>query len=267
LSHSRASDAEADQSAGELRGGATGAAPRRVAAAVLAVALACGVLAGCGGGSGGSGLQYTVRSVKAGFVRKADLGGNGILAIQDTEHSNHIIYTPTDSVPTCPYSQRADDLTHHVEAALELNGGNSTGRFILGPQDPRRRQVPVVTQGAVVFKSTALAADGMKKVTAEAAKCPSAFTILGGPPEIVGHYTVNSRPVSLEGWTGFSQQLAHTPPREVDPDYYDDLDTVVVRKGNAIVYAGFAQVKRVGQRADSAAKAQQTMQRTLGRLG
>jgi hypothetical protein len=258
LSHSRASDAQADR-----RGGATGAAPRRLVAALLA----CGLLAGCGGGSGGSGPQYTVRSVKAGFVRKADLGGKGILAIQDTEHSNHIIYTPTDSVPTCPYSQRADDLTHRVEPALELNGGNSTGRFILGPENPRRRQIPVVTQGAVVFKSTALAAEGMKRVTAEAAKCPSGFTIFGGPPEIIGHYTVNSRPFAVEGWSGFAQQLAHTSPKDVDPVDYDDLDTVVVRKANAILYAGFALVRKVGQRAESAARAQATLKHTLARLG
>jgi hypothetical protein len=111
----------------------------------------------------------------------------------------------------------------------------------------------------VVFKSTALAVAGMKKVTAEAAKCPRAFTILGGPPQIIGRYTVNSRPIEVQGWQGFAQQLAHTEPRDVDPDFYDDLDTVVLRKANAILYAGFAQVKRLGARADSAAKAQATL--------
>lgn len=242
-----------------MRGGATGAAPR----GLFAAALACLALAGCGGGSGTS---YTVSSVKAGFVKKSDLGSKGILAIQDTEHSNHIIYTPTDSVPTCPYSQRADDLTHHVDAFVELDGGNSTGRFILGPQDPRSQE-PVVTQGAVVFKSSALAAEGMKKVTAAAARCPNAFSIFGGPPQIVGHYTVNSRPFAMDGWSGFAQQLAHTSPKDVDPVTYDDLETVVVRKENAILYAGFALVRKVGQRADSAARAQATMKRTLARLG
>jgi len=125
----------------------------------------------------------------------------------------------------------------------------------------------VVTQGAVVFKSTALAAAGMKKVTSAAAKCPSAFSVFGGPPQIVGHYTVNSRPIALKGWQGFTQQLAHTSPPDWHAEFYDDLDTVVVRKGNAILYAGFATVKKLGRRADSAAKAQKTMERTLSRLG
>jgi hypothetical protein len=237
----------------------------RTTTALLA---ACVALAACGGGSSGSGGdgKYTVRSVKRGFVTKADLGKN-LIALQDTEHSNHIIYTPTDSIPTCPYVQRADTVTDGTRAAIELDGGNSTGRFIVGPPNPDRSPIPVVTQGAVVFKSTALAAAGRKKVTTAAARCPSAFSVFGGPPQIVGHYTVNSRPIEVEGWQGFSQQLAHTSPPEFHADLYDDLDTVVVRKGNAILYAGFATVKKVGRRADSAAQAQKTMERTLARLG
>jgi hypothetical protein len=238
----------------------------RVRATTVLLA-ACVALAACGGGSGSGGdAKYTVRSVKRGFVTKADLG-KGLIALQDTEHSNHIIYTPTDSIPTCPYVQRADTVTNGTRPAIELDGGNPTGRFIVGPPNPDRSLIPVVTQGAVVFKSTALAAAGMKKVTTAAAKCPSAFSVFGGPPQIVGHYTVNSRPIEVEGWQGFSQQLAHTSPPEFHADLYDDLDTVVVRKGNAILYAGFATVKKVGRRADSAAQAQKTMERTLARLG
>jgi hypothetical protein len=235
--------------------------------AIGPVLAACLALAACGGGSGaGGGATYTVRSIKRGFVTKADLG-KGLLAFQDTEHSNHIIYTPTDSVPTCPYVQRADTVTNGTQPAVELDGGNPTGRFIVGPPNPDRSPIPVVTQGAVVFKSPALAAAGMKKVTTAAARCPGAFSILGGPPQIVGHYTVNSRPIEVAGWQGFTQQLAHTSPPDWHAEFYDDLDTVVVRKGNAILYAGFATVKKLGQRADSAAKAKETMERTLSRLG
>jgi hypothetical protein len=235
----------------------------RSAAALLA---ACLALAACGGSGDDGGATYTVRSVKRGFVTKADLG-KGLIAFQDTEHSNHIVYTPTDSVPTCPYVQRADTVSNGIQPAVELDGGNPTGRFIVGPPNPDRSPVPVVTQGAVVFKSTALAAAGMKKVASAAAKCPSAFSVFGGPPQIVGHYTVNSRPIALKGWRGFTQQLAHTSPPDWHAEFYDDLDTVVVRKGNAILYAGFATVKKLGRRADSAAKAQKTMERTLSRLG
>jgi hypothetical protein len=230
-----------------------------------ALLVACALLAACGGASGDGG-QYTVRSIKRGFVTKADLG-RGLIALQDTEHSNHIIYTPTDSVPTCPYVQHADTVTNGVQASIELDGGNSTGRFIVGPPNPDRSPVPVVTQGALVFKSTALAVAGMKKVTTAASRCPGAFSIFGGPPQIIGHYTVNSRPIQMSGWQGFAQQLAHTSPPDWHAAFYDDLDTVVVRKGNAILYAGFATVKKLGQRADSAATAQKTMARTLSRLG
>lgn len=236
----------------------------RTTSLLLAASVA---LAACGGsGSSGSDGKYTVRSVRRGFVTKADLG-KGLIALQDTEHSNHIIYTPTDSIPTCPYVQRADTVTNGTRAAIELDGGNSTGRFIVGPPNPDRSPIPVVTQGAVVFKSTALAAAGMKKVTAAAAKCPSAFSVFGGPPQILGDYTVNSRPIEVEGWRGFTQQLAHTSPANWHEELYDDLDTVVVRKGNAILYAGFATVKKLGRRADSAAQAQKTLERTLARLG
>src|SRR5262249_61647058 len=101
--------------------------PRRTTTALLS---ACVALAACGGGSGSGGdATYTVRSIKRGFVTRADLGKD-LLAFQDTEHSNHIIYTPTDSVPTCPYVQRADTVTNGVQPSIELDGGNSTARFI-----------------------------------------------------------------------------------------------------------------------------------------
>jgi hypothetical protein len=239
---------------------------KRLAAVVTAaVAFAFAfALAGCGGGSGDEG--YTQRSIRTGFVKPADLG-KGTIEFEDTGAAGHIIYTPEDSVPTCPYVQRADDAPAGMIAAVELQGGNATGRFIVAPQNPRRGSPPVVTQGAVVFHNAQLADAGMKKVNAAAAKCPGSFSILGGPPQIIGSYTVNSRPLELHGWKGFSQQLAHISPRDVNPDTYDDLVTVVLHKDNAILYAGFAQIKKSGERADSGDKAEQVMREALGRLG
>jgi hypothetical protein len=231
--------------------------------ALLTVVIAA-VVGGCGGGSDSP--RYTERSIQRGFVTAADIG-QGAISFRDPEHGTHIIYTPPDSVPTCPYVQRADDVKGPVDAAVELDGGNSTGRFIVGPRNPERSPLPVVTQGAVVFKTDALGVAGMKKVTTAAAKCPTAFTILGGPPIVVGRYTVNSRPFEMAGWKGFTQQLAHTSPRDINPDTYDDLVTVVVQKSNAILYAGFAQIKRIGQRADSGSKAEAVMKDTLKRVG
>jgi hypothetical protein len=238
-----------------------GAALRGAAIAAIAAA----ALAACGGSGGSSG--YTVRSIKAGFVKPADLGGKGIVEFEDDGVAGHIIYTPEDSVPTCPYVQRADDAPRGSTAALELQGGNSTGRFIVGPSQVRHDAPPVVTQGALVFHNDQLADAGMKRVNAAAAKCPSKWTILGGPPQIIGTYTVTSRPIELHGWKGFSQQLAHLSPKDVNPDTYDDLSTVVLHKGNAILYAGFAQIKDTGERADSGVKGEQIMKQSLGRLG
>ena len=119
----------------------------------------------------------------------------------------------------------------------------------------------------MVFQNAQLADAGMKQVNAAAAKCPGSFTILGGPPQILGSYTMNSRPLELHGWKGFAQQLAHTSPHDINPDTYDDLVTVVLHKDNAILYAGFAQIKKTGERADSGAKAEQVMKKSLERLG
>ena len=240
-----------------------GGAVRRRPAAVVALALALAV-AGCGAGAGDE-PAYTQESIKRGFVKPADLGKD-VIEFEDTGVAGHIIYTPEDSVPTCPYAQRADDAPPGTTAAVQLQGGNATGRWIVGPNNPRRGAPPVVTQGAVVFETAKLADDGMKRVSEAVSKCPRSFTILGGPPQILGTYTLNTRPLELQGWEGFSQQLAHTSPRDINPDTYDDLVTVVLHKGNAILYAGFAQIKNTGERADSGAKAEQVMKQALARL-
>jgi hypothetical protein len=239
---------------------------RLVTAALAGVVLA-GCLAACDGSPKPKASSYTVQSVKAGFITTGDLGA-GTIQVDDSDHTGaHIIYTPPDSVPTCPYVQRADDVTGNVPPAVELPGSNSTGRFVVGPRDPAKTPLATVTQGALVFKTSALADNGMNQVDTETAKCPSAFTILGGPPVIIGNYTINSRPFELNGWRGFAQQLVHTFPADVDPETYDDLVTVVVHRANAILYIGYAQTKKVGDRADSAPKVRAALDHTLKRLG
>ena len=86
------------------------------------------------------------------------------------------------------------------------------------------------------------------------------------PPLVTVSYTVTSRPIELHGWKGFSQQLAHLSPKDMNVPTYDDLVTVVLHKGNAILYAGFAQIKNTGERADSGEKAEQVMKQSLARL-
>ncbi|MEO3868845.1 hypothetical protein ABGB18_08455 [Nonomuraea sp. B12E4] len=231
-------------------------------------ALALGVLAGCSGTAPQPQAKppYTVDSVRAGLVRPADLG-EGAVETEDSDHGSHVIYTPPNSIPTCPYVQRSEDVKVVVQPAVEPVGGNPTGRFIVGPQRVGPSSLPVVTQGAVVFQSDALAGNTMSAVTTESAKCPEAFSVFGGPPSVVGEYKVGSRPIELNGWKGFAQHLVHTSPPEVNPETYDDLVTVVVHKANAIVYVGYAQIKKVGQRADTDEKIETLMSTTLARLG
>jgi hypothetical protein len=243
---------------------------RRVGLAVAAAAavLASATLAGCGAHSGKELTHppYTVNSIHLGFATIKDIG-KGAIQVEDSEHGSHVIYTPPNSVPTCPYVQRADDTTVEVQPAVELVGGNPTGRFIVGPSNPEKSTLPVVTQGAVVFTTDALADQGMETVTAESAKCPDSFTILGGPPIIVGGYKVNRRTFKTAGWTGFAQQLAHTSPPDLNTGTYDDLVTIVAHKANAVIYFGYAQIHKIGQRADSGVKAEKLTKAILGRLG
>jgi hypothetical protein len=239
-----------------------------LAVAAAAAVLASATLAGCGTDSGTKLTHppYTVKSIQLGFATVKDIG-KGAIQVQDSDHGSHVIYTPPNSVPTCPYVQRADDTTVQVQPAVELVGGNPTGRYIVGPPNPEKSALPVVTQGAVVFTTDALADAGMKTVTAESAKCPASFNILGGPPIIVGDYKVNRRTFKSGGWTGFAQQLAHTSPPDLNTGTYDDLMTIVAHKANAIIYFGYAQIHKIGQRADSGAKAEKLATATLDRLG
>ncbi|MFU8876168.1 hypothetical protein [Micromonospora sp. SL4-19] len=243
-------------------------ASRSRSTVVAAGLLALGVLAACSS-EGPAPLTkppYTVDSIRLGLVGPGDLG-EGATEIKDNGHSSHVVYTPPNSIPTCPYVQRSEDVEVEVEPAVEPVGGNPTGRSIVAPELVGASSLPVVTQGAVVFQNSSLVDNTMNTVVAEANKCPATFSVLGGPPSVVGDYKVGSRSIEINGWTGFAQHLVHTSPPEVNPDTYDDLVTVVVHKENAILYVGYAQIKAVGKRADSDEKVKALMKTTLARLG
>ncbi|RKN53165.1 hypothetical protein D7193_25680 [Micromonospora costi] len=248
--------------------GADRKASRSRSTAIAAGLLALGVLVGCSSESPAPVTKppYTVDSVRSGLVSPSDLG-EGAIEIEDEGHSSHVIYTPPNSIPTCPYVQRSEDVEVTVEPAIEPVGGNPTGRTIVAPQIVGPSSLPVVTQGAVVFQSSSLVDDTMNAVVAEANKCPATFSVLGGPATVVGEYKVGSRSIEINGWKGFAQHLVHTSPPEVNPETYDDLVTVVVRKANAIIYVGYTQIKSVGKRADSEEKVKALMKTTLARLG
>jgi hypothetical protein len=243
-------------------------ASRRDGRTAWALVTALLVLCGCGNGASGDRVRppFTDKSIRTAFVAAADLG-KGAVQFEDSGHGSHIIYTPPDTVPTCPYVQRADNVTATVQPAVQLDGGNPTGRFIVAAANTAKTPLPVVTQGAVVFPNDTLTDQGMRTVTAESAKCPASFNILGGPPIIVGDYHVTKRPLEVAGWTGFAQHLVHTSPPQINPATYDDLVTAVVRKANAIFYVGYEQTKNTGDRSDSTDRLEKLLTHKLKRMG
>ena len=90
---------------------------------------AVGVLAGCSSGAPQplTTPPYTVKSIRSGLVTPGDLG-KGATEVEDTDHGSHVVYTPPNSIPTCPYVQRSEDVQVVVQPAIEPVGGNPTGR-------------------------------------------------------------------------------------------------------------------------------------------
>ena len=82
---------------------------RRMSTAAAGV-LALGILAGCSSGAPQPLTKppYTVDSVRSGLVSPSDLG-EGASEFKDNGHASHVVYTPPNSIPTCPYVQRSDD--------------------------------------------------------------------------------------------------------------------------------------------------------------
>lgn len=238
---------------------------------VLSVIAMTALAAGCSGDEKEASKPltqppYTVTSIQSGFVRAGDLGPKAV-EYADDGHPSHVVYTPADSIPTCPYVQRSETVSVKVEPAIQLAGGNTTNRHFVESRDPSVSTQPVITQGGLVFESDPLAQQGMKQVKAEAAKCPANFDVLGGPPVIVGEYRISQRAVDVAGWSGFVQRLAHTPPTDMPSDAYDDLATAVLRKSNSIIYISYQQTQKVGDQASSESRLRAMLDQTLPRLG
>ena len=137
---------------------------------------------------------------------------------------------------------------------------------LFGPTSPEDTRTPSVTQGALVFGTTDIAAGDMDRVTAAMAKCPAKYEIRGGPSPILGTYNVTSRPLQSNGWRGVAQQIAHTYPPAQDDVYYEDLTHVVVHRAHVILFLDVTHRKIIGERADSAAKADAVLATVLKRF-
>jgi hypothetical protein len=228
------------------------------------VLVACLVLAaGCGGGMS----SYTVGDVKAAYYKAPD-GGAGLQGgWVDEDFHSHANYVPIGGLEVCPLAQRANYDAPSVENMIEPRAAQPVQQFVVGPQAPDDVRTHTITQGALVFGTNAIAADGMKAVSAGMTKCPASYEVRGGPSPILGTYHVSARPLETDGWKGVLQQIAHTYPPALDAVYYEDLAHVVMQRANVILYLDVTHRKVIGERSDSPAKAEAVLQTVLKRLG
>jgi hypothetical protein len=236
--------------------------PRRALAAVL---LASAAVAGCGS-DGASKARYSPADVKAAYYKARDGGPAMQGYFVDEDFHSHQNYVPFGALEVCPLTQRANAPTT-VEHVIEPSAAQPVQQFVVAPKSPDDIRTPIVTQGALVFGTSTIAASGMEKARAAVAKCPASYEVRGGPSPILGTYSVSSRPLETEGWKGVAQQIAHTYPPGQDDVYYEDLTHVIVHRANVILYLDVAHQKIIGERSDSAAKAEAVLKTVLTRLG
>ena len=71
------------------------------------------------------------------------------------------------------------------------------------------------------------------KVTAAMNGCPRTYVVRSGPPQILGSYSLSARPVTIDGWTGVGQQVAHS--YQADDVFYEDIAHVVLHRANVVL--------------------------------
>jgi hypothetical protein len=232
----------------------------------LVVALfAALTVASCGGGRSSG---YTVSSVKAAYFKARDGGPAMQGYFQDPDDHAHSNYVPFGGLEVCPLAQRASYTAPSLVAnAIEPTAAEPVQQFVVAPRAPDDLRTPTITQGALVFGTSAIAESGMNAVSSGMEKCPTSYEVRGGPSPILGAYGASNRPVEIAGWKGMLQQIAHTyPPGQADV-YYEDLAHVVVGRGNVILYVDVTHQKIIGERADAAATAERVLKTVLKRLG
>jgi hypothetical protein len=233
-------------------------------AAVVCAALA--VLAGCGSDAKSS---YTGAEVKAAYYRASDAGRIQRTLLEDyfadpDDHA-HTNYVPLEAIETCPQAQRANADVELSGNSVTPKAGEPVNQFVVTPKNPDDRHTPSITQGALVFGTSAIADTGMKEVAGAMAKCPSNYEVRGGPSPILGTYDVSTRELDEGGWKGYVQQIAHTNP--ADDVYYEDAAHVVVQRANVILYVNVTHSKIIGERSDSSATARAVLRTVIQRLG
>jgi hypothetical protein len=222
------------------------------------------VLAGCGSSDKG----YTAAEVKAAYFRPADFGQPTVSGgFVDPDFHSHSNYVPIGGLEICPLAQRSEAASGNGVNEIEPKAAQPIQQYIVDPKSADDLRTPTITQGGLVFGTATIASDGMDAATAAMTKCPSSYTVNGGPAPILGTYSVSMRPIKLDGWSGVSQQIAHTFPTAIDNVYYEDLTHIVVQRSNVILYVDVTHQKIIGERADSGATAQTVLKTVLKRLG
>jgi hypothetical protein len=230
----------------------------------LAVLVLLAALAGCGSQGKAS---YSTGDVKAAYYKASDEGAGARAFANfwvDDEYHSHANYVPRESLETCPLMQRAD-APSAADHAITPKAGQPVSEFVVGPALDTDVRTPSITQGALVFGTSAIAGEGMDAVGNAMAKCPASYEVRGGPSPILGTYSVSARPLKSGGWKGVVQQIAHTS--QYDDVYYEDAAHVVVQRANVILYLDVTHRKIIGERADSPAKAEAVLRTVLKRLG
>lgn len=223
------------------------------------------LLAACGSERSGG---YSASDIKAAYFKARDSGPTMQDYFQDPDDHAHSNYVPFGGLEVCPLAQRASYTAPSLVAnAIEPSAADPVQQFVVAPQSPDDLRTPTITQGALVFGTSAIAESGMNAVGSGMEKCPTSYEVRGGPSPILGTYGASSRPVEIAGWKGELQQIAHTFPPGQDDVYYEDLAHVVVRRANVILYLDVTHQKIIGERADASATAERVLKTVLKRLG
>jgi hypothetical protein len=229
------------------------------------VLLLLALLAGCGGA--GADAAYTGRDVERAYYKASDEGAGARLFTDywvDEDFHSHANYVPRESLETCPLMQRAAASTR-APNAITPTAGEPARELVVGPASDGDQRTPEITQGALVFGTSAIAGEGMDAVGNAMSKCPSQYEVRGGPSTILGTYSVSARPLESGGWKGVIQQIAHTSG--LDDVYYEDAAHVVVQRANVILYLDVTHHKVIGERSDASAKAESVLRTVVKRLG
>jgi len=217
----------------------------------LVLALALAMLVGCAGGSHPrKASAYTVGSIKSGFRhdRRSRPGRHpGRRLRPRLAHHLH----PARQHQTCRTYSAPTTSPARWRRPSKLPGGNSTGRIVRRSTRPGATPLPTVTQGALVFRRHARR-PGHEYRAGGGRHCPDRSPS--------SRATRHRRDYKLNrgrsNWTAGRDSpniVAHVLD-DVDPETMTISSPSSCTGPTAILYVGYEQTKKTGERADSASK-------------